>query len=245
MPSYEPQEPIDAEYKEIITSESRALIKVPDPELFNNPEQRCPCVLLLDTSYSMFGTPIDELNVGIKQFKEGLMKDSLARKRVEMAIITFGNKVKPLSDFQTADNFQPPTLTVEGETPMGEAIIKAIELLQVRKERIRNQGIYLNRPWIFLITDGAPTDEWKKAAQLVRYGESNKHFAFFPVGVTGYNKQILAEISVREPVRLITATKFGELFKWLSDSLSKVSRSQPGQQVELEGAPHSSWGVVD
>ena len=38
-------------------------------------EPRCPCVLLLDTSSSMQGLPIDALNQGLRTFKDELMKD--------------------------------------------------------------------------------------------------------------------------------------------------------------------------
>lgn len=247
MPDYEEQEPfIDAEFEEIITSESKALIRIPDPRLINNVEARCPCVLLLDTSYSMYGDPIRELNKGIRQFKTDLMEDTLARKRVEVAIVTFGGTVNVVSEFQTVEDFQPSNLEVDGATPMGEAITRAIELLTVRKAQVRSQGVRLYRPWIIVITDGEPTDYWQNAAELVRKGEERKHFVFFPVGVSGYNKQILAEISVREPVRLIDSTKFGELFKWLSNSMSMVSNSQPGDEIQLTNPTvPGGWGVID
>jgi uncharacterized protein YegL len=87
----------------------------------DNPEPRCPCLLLLDTSGSMQGQPISELNAGLIQFKDELVSDSLAAKRVEIAIVTFG-PVNTVTEFQTADEFYPPTLTTTGDTPMGAAI---------------------------------------------------------------------------------------------------------------------------
>lgn len=233
MPDNDDQKPfIDAEFEELVTD--TALIRVPDPTLFGNTEPRCPCVLLLDTSGSMYGQSIAELNSAIKSFKEDLMTDDLSRKRVEVAIVTFGENVQVLNGFQTADNFQPSTFTANGATPMGEAIEKAIQILEERKSQIRNHGVHLYRPWIVLITDGAPTDEWKKAAELVRIGERDKNFVFFSFGVTGYNEQVLAEISVREPVRVANSAQFKNLFRWLSDSLSSVSSSQPGDKIELK-----------
>lgn len=61
-----------------------------DPGFAENPENRCPCLLLLDTSGSMQGPPIAELNAGLMQFRDELLSDSMAAKRVEVAIITFG-----------------------------------------------------------------------------------------------------------------------------------------------------------
>jgi uncharacterized protein YegL len=44
--------------------------------------------------------------------------------------------------------------------------------------------------------------------------------------------EALKQLSVREPVKL-QGLRFRDLFQWLSASLSSVSRSQPGQAVEL------------
>jgi uncharacterized protein YegL len=59
-------------------------------EFADNPEPRCPCLLLLDTSHSMQGRPISELNSGLVAFKDELAADALAMKRVELGLLTFG-----------------------------------------------------------------------------------------------------------------------------------------------------------
>ncbi len=102
----------------------------------DNPEPRCPCLLLLDISGSMAGAPISELNAGLVTFKDELAADSLAMKRVEVAVVTFG-PVKVESSFHTAPNFFPPHLQASGDTPMGAAIKQGLDMIKQRKEEYR------------------------------------------------------------------------------------------------------------
>ena len=206
----------------------------------DNPEPRCPCLLLLDTSGSMSGNPIKELNAGLLTFKEELAADTLAMKRVEVAVISFGPVVVE-STFHTAPNFYPPTLTANGDTPMGSAIQEGIELIRQRKNDYKTNGISFYRPWIFLITDGAPTDNWIAAATAVKEGEASKAFAFFSVGVENANMEILRQISVREPLKL-KGLSFRELFQWLSNSMRSVSQSSVGDIVPMKSP--DGWAEV-
>lgn len=212
------------------------------PGFAENPEPRCPCLLLLDTSGSMHGSRIDELNNGLRQFKEELLSDSLSAKRVEIAIITFG-PVNKVNDFTTVDHFEVPQLIASGDTPMGMAIIQGLELLETRKEVLRSNGIKLFRPWIFLITDGGPTDSWRHVPEAIRQGEANGSFSFFALGVADADFSTLAQFSVREPIKL-KGVNFREFFVWLSASLRNVSQSNPGDKVALPDYRPYGWADV-
>ncbi|MBA3415628.1 MAG: hypothetical protein H0U10_10430 [Chloroflexia bacterium] len=115
-----------------------------------NPERRCPVLLVLDTSASMEGDPIAQVNEGLAQFERQLKVDALASLRVELAIVTFGGHVRVVDPktgqilaaadadaataFATVDGFVPPTLIAAGNTPMGEAVCTALGLLRGRKD---------------------------------------------------------------------------------------------------------------
>lgn len=213
-------------------------------EFAENPEPRCPCVLLLDTSASMNGAPIEALNLGLQCFKDDIVKDPLASRRVEVALVTFNSEVKVVQDFVTADLFEPPTLHGQGMTHMGAAINKALDMIQERKAQYKAGGVAYYRPWVFLITDGAPQGEpddvVEDAARRVRAEEADRRVAFFAVGVEGADIARLEKIAVRTPVKLI-GLNFVEMFVWLSASMQKISQSQVDEQVAL---PPPGWGKV-
>jgi uncharacterized protein YegL len=211
-------------------------------EFATNPEPRCACVLLLDVSGSMSGRAIAALNDGLRAFATHLCTEQLARERVEVALVTFGGDgVRVVHDFATAGQFEPARLSASGGTPMGAAITQGLEMVEARKAQYKANGIVYYRPWVFLITDGEPTDEWQEAAGKVKAAESANGLAFFAVGVEGANMDTLGKIAVRTPLKL-DGLKFVELFVWLSQSQRTVSSSKPGDQTALPSV--EGWASV-
>lgn len=208
-----------------------------------NAEPRLPCILLLDSSKSMAGERIEELNYGLQVYHTELNADDLARQRVEVAIVTFGTGVELVCPFVTADAFQPPVLSATGKTtPLGQAIHWSLDVLEQRRRQYRRHGLpTCFRPWIFLITDGKPKDEWQAAAQRIQQGEGERHFWFHAVGVEGADLDILRALTGR-PAHRLHGLRFRDLFRWLSQSQRSVSRSSPGLEDRIPFADPTAPG---
>jgi uncharacterized protein YegL/ribosomal protein L40E len=219
-----------------------------------SPEQpHCATLLLLDTSGSMVESrKIDQLNEGLRFLREEILKDELASSRVDIAVVTFGDgAVKAVHPFTSIQDFQPPLLSANGDTPMGEAILQGIDFIEKRKKIYRDQGVNYYRPWIFMITDGEPTDmkqgdqKWAMVKNTIEECERNGKLMFFSVGVEPANMTLLNDIMPpsRGPIKLRQGN-FREMFQWLSNSQEKIVRSDigPGEMVKLE-AP-TGWGEV-
>jgi uncharacterized protein YegL len=191
----------------------------------------------------MQGEAINALNEGLQTFKHQLNQDNLAKKRVEVAIVTFNTEVAVVQDFVTADEFEPPTLAAEGLTQMGAAILQGLEMIEARKAQYRANGVAYYRPWVFLITDGEPQGEpdslLEKAAQQIKNDEENQRVAFFAVGMEEANMTRLSQIGRRSPLKL-KGLNFQELFIWLSASMQQVSQSQLDEQLPL---PPADWQI--
>lgn len=210
-------------------------------DMFLNTERRCPVVLLQDTSTSMSDN-IDKVNDGLQMLRSDLMADRLAAQRVEIAVITFG-PVRLIQDFVTVDRWLPPRLHAEGPTPMGEALRQAVKQVRIRKRAYREAGIPYYRPWIWLVTDGEPTDNWQDALDDVQAEIRNGGIEMFTIGTSDANFEILRRVShPRPPVRLEEA-RYREMFVWLSQSLKPVSKSTLGSELELPSP--RSWGRIE
>jgi uncharacterized protein YegL len=199
-------------------------------ETADNPESRCPVVLLLDNSSSMRGEPIKELCQGLKLFKQNIIDDEIASLRVEVAIITFGGQPKMVHDFSSVDEIELMELSATGDTPMGAAIEMALDSLEKRKNMYKKFHLDYYQPWLILITDGEPTDNYHRATIRIKDSVAKDKLYFLAIGVENANIDKLRDITGSEfPPALLKTTSFKSLFKWISDSLSQKSVS--GQQL--------------
>lgn len=203
-------------------------------DLIENPSPRCACILVLDTSGSMSGEPIRELNAGLSQFIKEVQEDEFTSYSVEVGVITAGGYVVeqlPITPAHQINSFSQ--LNADGSTPLGEAVNKALDTLEIRKNEYKKAGVAYYQPWLVLISDGAPTDNWQSAAQRAQEMAKQRKLVVIPVGVQGADMTKLSAFSSR-PAKSLSGLKFREFFEWLSASMTRVSSSaSTSSSVEL------------
>ena len=133
-------------------------LKLHDSELANNPNTRIPICIALDVSGSMDGKKIDELNRGVNIFLKTIFEDEITRYSADIAILTFGGTVEKVLDFGAVEDIKLPKFLARGGTPMGEAVLEALDMLEDRKKQYQKNAVTYWQPWLVLMTDGAATD---------------------------------------------------------------------------------------
>ena len=209
-----------------------------------NPAPRCPVMLLLDTSGSMEDC-IDELRDGLKQFLRETSDDETASMSVELEVVTFGGDGSIAAPFAPVNviNDNPPTLKATGSTPMGEALTLATQELRERRRLYKNKGISSYKPWVILMTDGAPNDDWEEPARSMRSLGEQKKLQYIGIGIgeRADFDTLRGILPVHPgPVKL-KGLCFREFFSWLTDSLKSVSASSVADQDKIQLGNVNSW----
>lgn len=207
----------------------------------NYGEQHIACVLLVDISGSMMFS-MDELHQGLDSFRMALQQDEQACGCADVSLIAFNNIVQTIVPFCPASVFFPPRLEAGGKTCMNGAIIEGLRIIEERKALYKSYGISYFRPWMFLLTDGEPTDHGMEgqARQMLQSAITGNKINFFPMGIGNkVNFQKLRSYAgPNGTVLKASQENFHEAFVWLSSSLSAISNSAGMSQATLPPLPN-------
>ncbi|MDR2300811.1 MAG: VWA domain-containing protein [Deltaproteobacteria bacterium] len=196
--------------------------------------RRLPVYLLLDTSESMAGEPLDRVEAGVATMVNSLKRNPYALDTVHMCVITFDAKARVVTPLTDIGNVKPPILSIKPGTSLGAAL----DLLgqSIEKNLVKNtaetKGDY--KPLVFILTDGQPTDDWTSAVSKLK--NVTPHVAtIYGIGCGDeVDFETLSKIAdVCFHVKDLNSDGIGKLFVWLTASVQSNSKS-PDQKVSLE-----------
>ncbi len=208
-----------------------------DPKKFTVPKAKpLPVCLLLDVSYSMSGSKIDNLNRAVAEMIKTFAAEEKMEIEILISIISFGGEVKleigtDKVPFVKASEIEWNDLIVSGMTPMGTA-------LQVAKSMIEDKDVTPSRayrPTIILVSDGEPTDDWKKPLdEFINSGRSSKCDRMAMAIGSDANDDVLKRFikgTTHELFYAEDAAKLHEFFNYVTMSVTMRTKSQNPNQV--------------
>ena len=194
--------------------------------------RRLPVYLLLDTSGSMTGEPIEAVKNGVQMMIHSLRQNPQAIETAFVSIITFDSDAKQLIPLTDLASFQTVDLKAAGTTALGAALSLLADKLEneVTKTTLEQKGDW--KPIVFIMTDGVPTDDWQAGFQNLKAVKKG-----LIVGCAAGNNaddKVLKEIA-DQVVRLSNtdADSIGKFFQWVSASIATTSTKVEETGIDL------------
>lgn len=196
--------------------------------------RRLPVFLLLDTSGSMTGEPIEQVKNGVQMLVSALRQDPYALETAYLSVITFDSIARETVPLTELAAFQVPAISASGATSLGEALTMVAEVASsnLAKTTATSKGDW--KPMVFIMTDGAPTDDWEQG--LKRF-QMEKWGIVVACAVNGGDTKTLQRIAGEAVVKLDTSdsSAMSKFFKWVSASVSNNSKAVETAGKEVEG----------
>lgn len=190
--------------------------------------RRLPVYLLLDTSGSMRGEPIESVKVGLEAMVASLRQDPFALESVHISIITFDKDVNQLLPLTELESLQIPLITTpdSGPTHLGQALEMLCQKVdnEVRRSTPEQKGDWM--PLLFIMTDGKPSDV-KKYNDIIPEVKKRNFGTIIACAAGAKSDTTPLKLLTDQVYSLDTtdSTTFRQFFKWVSASVSVGNRS--------------------
>ncbi|MBQ2790253.1 MAG: VWA domain-containing protein [Thermoguttaceae bacterium] len=185
--------------------------------------RRLPVYLLIDNSGSMrTDEKIEAVNEGLQMFVDSLAMDPHLLQTAYVSVISFNTEARqeiPLTDVY---DFATPELRAGGKTALGGALrlVKECAEREVRKGTPDQKGDW--RPIVFLMTDGAPTDDFEAGLAEFKQYKWGKVIAC-AVG-SDADPRVLTKITPTVvQLAFADSSTLHSFFSWASSSLGPMS----------------------
>ncbi len=198
-------------------------------------QRRLPVYLLIDTSLSMEGEPIEAVINGLDSLMAALRRDPHALESACLSVIEFNSSARQLEELKDLGEFQMPPLSANGTTAMGEALSLLVDCVE---REVLGSGRRDWRPLVFLFTDGMATDELSlgiNALKRVKLGTLVACAAGPSADINDLKK--ITEAIVR--LDQADSASIAAFFKWVSASIATSS-----QKVETSGQETDGIGEL-
>lgn len=195
--------------------------------------RRLPVYLLLDTSGSMSGEPIEAVKNGVQALVSGLRQDPQALETAYLSVITFDSSAKQVVPLTELPQFQVPSISASGTTALGDALSLLADRIEAEVARTTAEIKGDWKPMIFLLTDGAPTDDWRRGLDKLRKIKTGN---FIACAVDNADEAVLKQIT--ESVVKLSASDSNSMkafFKWVTASITLSSQKVDAGQKEVTG----------
>ena len=196
--------------------------------------RRLPVYLLLDTSGSMSGEPIEAVKNGVQVMIASLRTNPQAIETAYISVITFDTTAKQVIPLTDLASFQMTELKATGTTAFGEALRTLSHCMdnEVTKTTAEQKGDW--KPLVFIMTDGIPTDDWQQGLDEFKKRKTALIVACAagPKADSGILKQLTDNV-----VRLdqADAQSIAKFFTWVSASIGVSSTKIEDSGKEVTG----------
>lgn len=196
--------------------------------------RRLPVYLLLDTSGSMSGEPIEAVKNGVQIMISSLRQNPQAIETAYLSVITFDSIAQQIIPLTDLASFQMVDLKATGVTALGGALKLLSNRIEneVAKTTTEQKGDW--KPLVFIMTDGVPTDNWLPG--LAEFKKQKVAFTVACAAGSGADTAVLKQIT-ENVVSLDTAdsASIGKFFQWVTASIGVTSTKveDAGKEISL------------